>query len=594
MVSLLRSMSRAHLLGVAACVLWCSPARADRSSTNMDPAYMFEKAKQFDKAAMYYHRAVRGLYETYISFHWDGDPATYAAGKYATEYVELPKAMEERLKSCLADARLSPDQLRRMEFINYLWMSELVDEEGGGQRTACNLIAPEAEKHGDFRLAELLRRGEARYYRVVAIPFHEKSAREFEAAGQKELAACHRLRAKAYAALAERADLLARGDKVLMALPGGRLGGPDRYTGLNLVPNKVNPVAFQGIRGRLYTKDGQPKGLDAGELAAILKESGLKHADENVRLSAVTTLAKLGEREAVLSALEDSSTVVRQAAAEALAGIRWADGWAACQRHVDPKVQAAVASLLEGRLGGSLAVPKEPLARTWAIGELIRGLGSATATTPAFCQAALEQVTGKKMASGEWAAWWKGLGNAQPGLTRKGPDGKPAVDEKLDFGAWWQSTYQHAPNPLTAYEPPATVTWDGYLVVPRAGEYRFYARNVGEGRRGNNQVRTPGRMGFPGLYLSAPSAKVAIDGKAALPHPTDAVQDPDGGTRLDFGEPIRLAEGIHTIRVEFEYRSKPDGFWNPQPCLRLYWSGDGLPREVIPAQNLISKEGDAK
>jgi len=97
MLTLRRRVVCGLLVAAASASLGLAPARADRSSANMDPAYMFEKAKQFD--------------------------------------------------------------------------------------------APEAEKHGDFRLAEILRRGEARYYRVVAIPFHEKSAREFEAAGQKELAA---------------------------------------------------------------------------------------------------------------------------------------------------------------------------------------------------------------------------------------------------------------------------------------------------------------------------------------------------------------------------------------------------------------------
>jgi len=571
--------------GLAVAWLLAPAVHADRSSQNMDPAYMFEKAGQFDKAAMYYQRVLRGLRETYISFHWNGDPAANAAGKYATEYVDLPKEIEERLADCLGRAKPAPEQVRRMEFLNYLWMTELVDEEGGGQRTACNLIAPEAERLGDFRMAEFLRRGEARYYRVVAMPFHEKCAAEFEAAGQKDPAACHRLAAKACEARARRADLLALGDKALMALP--RLGGPDRYIGLSLYPAKVNPVDFQAIHQRFYTKEGQSKGVDPGELATTLKGVGLKHADENVRLSAVVTLARLGEKEAVLSALDDSSAVVRLAAAEALAAVAWADGWAACRRHSDAGVQAAVAALLK-------PAGKEPLARTWAVAELIRGLGSSSAKTAAFCQAALEQVTGRKMAAGDWAAWWKGLGNPRPGLARQGSDGKPVVDETLDFGTWWQSTYQRLANPLTAYAPPVTIKWEGYLVVPRPGEYRFYARNVGEGKRGANQVNTPGRVGFPGLYLSAPSAKVEIDGSAVLPHPPDAVQDPDGGVRLDFGEPVRLTEGLHKMRVEFEYRSKPDGFWNPQPSLRLYWSSDVLPRQVIPADRLVSKDSDAK
>ena len=573
------------VVGVLVALLPSSFLLADRSSTNMDPAYAFEKAGRFDRAAMYYHRVLRGLSETYFTFHWNGDPATYAAGKYSTEYPRLIQEMEERYQSCLSQAKLSAEQVRRMEFINYLWMVELVDAEGGGQRTACNLIAPVAEKCGDFRLAEFLRRGEARYYRVVAAPFHEKSARDWQSAGRDDLAACHRRQAKAYEEQARCADLLALGDKVLMSLPG--LGGADRYLGLQLHPDKVNPVPFQGIHLRLYTKEGQPKGPGAAEVAAVLKQNGLKHADENVRLSAVTALAALGEKEAVLSALDDSSATVRLAAAQALAAVRWADGWAACANHADPQVKAVAAELLQPS-------PQDPLARTWVIGELIRGLGSASAKTSAFCQASLEQVTGKKLPSGDWPGWWKGLGDPRPGLTRRGADGKPAVDEQIDFGAWWQSTYERAANPLTSYEPPATVRWDGYVYVPRAGEYRFYARNVGEGRRGANQVVTPGRMGFPGLYLSAASAKVQIDGIGVLPHPTDAVQDPDGGVRLDFSEPLRLTQGPHKIHVEFEYRSKPDSFWNPQPSLRLYWSTDLLPREVIPARSLISRDAGAK
>jgi len=572
-------------LGLFLAFLFPLIALADRSSQNMDPAYAFEKAGKFDKAAMYYHRLLRGLIETYISFHWNGDAAANAAGKYADEYTKILAEMQERYKNCLAKSGLSPEQVRNFEFINYLWMTELVDEEGGGQRTACHLIAPEAERCGDFTLAEFLRRGEARYWRVVAVPFHEKSAREWDAAGRANLAALHRLAAKACADRALAADRFALGAKALRAVPGlkGQAGG----VSLAMYPAKVNPVGFQAIHQRLYTKEGLLKGPGPAEVAAALKAGGLTHADENARLLAVVALARLGEKEAVLGALGDASAAVRLAAAAALAAVRWAEGWAACRGHSDPAVQAAVAAILQ-------PAGQEPLARTWVIAELLRGLGSASAKTRAFCQAALQQVTGKKMAAGDWAVWWKGLGNPCAGLTRAGPDGQAAVDETIDFGAWWQSTYQRAPNPLTAYAPPATVKWDGYVFVPRAGEYRFYARNVGEGRRGSNQVNTPGRMGFPGLYLSAPSAKVLIDGKAVLPHPTDAVQDPDGGVRLDFSEPLRLAEGLHRIHVEYDYRSKPDSFWNPQPSLRLYWSSEFFPRQVIPADRLISKAADTK
>jgi len=145
-------------------------ARADRASENMDPAYMFEKAEKFDLAAMYYQRALRGLIENYVAFHWNGDPAANAAGKYATEYVQLPKEFEERYKSCRAQAGLSPEQVKRMEFLNTLWMCEFVDEDYGGVRTELPVIAPVAEKYGDFRLGEFCRRGEARYYRAGLDP----------------------------------------------------------------------------------------------------------------------------------------------------------------------------------------------------------------------------------------------------------------------------------------------------------------------------------------------------------------------------------------------------------------------------------------
>ncbi len=573
-----------HAMAVAVVglgVLGGSAARADRASQNMDPAYMFEKAGKFDLAAMYYHRALRGVVETYMAFHWNGDPANYATGKYATEYVQLPKEFEERYKSCLAQARLTPEQLKRMEFLDYLWMCELVDEDCGGIRCEVALIAPVAEKHGDFRLAELCRRGEARWHRTVAIPFHERCAKEFDAAGQKALAATHRMAATAYEERAKRADLLALGDKVLMAHP--RLRGPVPYIGdFRLHPDKVNPVSWQGVRGRLFDKESKPKGLPAEELAKILREEALVHGDEHVRLAAVVTLARLGETDAMLDVLGDSSALVHQAAAEALAAARWANGWGACHNSRHPAVRAAVAHLLA-------PAGNEPLSRTWVIGELLRGLGSTSARTAAFCQEALQTVTAKKLAKGEWAAWWKSLGSPRPGLTRKGPDGTPETDPELDFGAWWQSGYQTTPNPLMKYDPPATVEWDGLLIVPRDGEYRFYARNCGEAKTGKNSVVTPGRIGFPGLYLSAPAATVLLDGKAILPHPTEAVQDPSGGVRLDFSEPLRLARGPHRIQVTFAYRSRPTGFWDPQPCLRLYWSSGDFPRHVIPAQHLVTK-----
>ena len=82
--------SAATVLGLLV-VLCPGLAIADRSSENMDPAFMFEKKGEYELAAMYYQRALIGLRGVYMAFHWDGDPIKYAAGKYAKEYEQLPK-----------------------------------------------------------------------------------------------------------------------------------------------------------------------------------------------------------------------------------------------------------------------------------------------------------------------------------------------------------------------------------------------------------------------------------------------------------------------------------------------------------------------
>jgi len=577
-----QSALRKLIISRRCLTLWClvsilalpMMAHADRAS----PAYMYEKKGVYGPAAMYYGRMLRGLHEIYMAFHWNSDPAANAAGKYSTEYVQLPMEIEQRYEKCLNQANLTPAQIKRMDYINYLWMSEMVDQEKGGQRTACPIIAVEAERHGDFTLADFARRGEARYYRVVAVPFHEKSAREFEDAGQKELAASHDQAVIDYKKRAERTDTLAQGNKVLKGVSG--LRGPSLWLDTNLYPDKVNPVSFQYLPRRLFSKDGQWKGKKTEEVASILKREGLKHADENVRFSTVNILSNLGEKETVLSALNDPSTRVRLTAAEALADMRWADGWAACHGHSDARVSAIIAPLLE-------PAGEDIMIQTFVITELISGLNSSSADTRSFCEAAMEGITGKKMKTDEWTVWWKSLGDPQPGLVRTGSGVPPDVDETIDFGAWWQSTYQRAPNPLLKYEPPATIRWDGYLIITKPGQYRLYTRNCGEGRNSRNRVTTPGRMGFPGLYLPESSARLAIDGEIVLPNASDVVQDPSG-IRLDFSEPIQLDSGLHKIHLEFEYRSKRTGYLVPEPCIRLYWSSEHFLREVIPTQHMVS------
>jgi hypothetical protein len=284
---------------------------------------------------------------------------------------------------------------------------------------------------------------------------------------------------------------------------------------------------------------------------------------------------------------------VRQAAAKALAAVCWADGWAACHGHADADVRAVIAPLLN-------PLDKEPLANVWAIGELLRGLSS-SADTRAFCQTALETLTGKKMQAEQWAAWWKQLGNPRSGLLRSGPNLPPEVDQAIDFGGWWQCGHmsiQNRPNPLLKYELPATVQWKGFLLVSQPGEYRFYIRNCGESIRAGKRVVTPGRMGFPGLFFSSPRAKLLLDGKAILPGGADdAMLDPAGGIRVDFGPPLKLEKGLHEILVEFEIRSYDDlaaaskaGLLGGQPCIRLYWSSEHFLRQLIGTDRLITKD----
>lgn len=73
--------------------------------------------------------------------------------------------------------------------------------------------------------------------------------------------------------------------------------------------------------------------------------------------------------------------------------------------------------------------------------------------------------------------------------------------------------------------------------------------------------------------------------------------DPAGGVRVDHGDPMRLEEGLHDIRLEFEIRSYDDlarasnaGLAGGQPCIRLYWSSEQFLREVVPATRLVAAE----
>jgi hypothetical protein len=547
---------------------------------------MFEKKEVWDKAAMYWQRGLLGLNRVYIAFHWNGDPTRNAAGKYAREYWEIPRSFEEHYRTCVTQGKLTPQQLGRIERLNLLWMEEMIDFEGGGVRTAVMHLAPEAERHGDFRLGEFARRGEARYYRVVVIPFHGERASACRKTGDDARAQLHQKRIGEAEAQAEFAEHLAKGNVLLSRLQGS--GGPRRYLGAALHPQKVNPVSFQYLPRRLWNQKTEAwVGRKPEEVAAMLRRTGLGHEDENVRLTSVNVLAHLGDREAVRSALDDTAGVVRVLAARALARTRWAEGWAACALHDDPAVRATVTPLV--------APVDDPRERAWVIGELVRGSRSTDAATARFSRASLEKITGTKTAGNQaadaWAAWWRNLGAPQPGLTRIAPDGNPVVDETVDFGTWWQDVFRQAPNPLLDYSPPTKITWTGLLVVPATETYRFVVRNAGENRTGANTVRTPGRPGFPGMFLSSPSATLHVDGETVLPQSSDCVQDPCGGVRLDFSSPVRLAKGLHRVQLEFDYRSRRDVLAINEPCVRLYWESDTFLREVVPSTHLVAVGG---
>lgn len=587
-----RNMVRRGVV-VTIVILSLMPAyltHADRSGDNKEAAWVFFKEGEFFGAAMYYHRALRGLREIYIAFHWNGDPVNNAAGMFAELYDKLPKEIEDRVSTCLVEGRLSPSQWRQIELLGELWMSEMVGHDRGDMTTCCPILAPEAERHGDFTAAEIIRRGEARFYRAVAIPYHKKATSVCEKRDERVTAALHRKAVEAYERRAAVADKIARGDKVLMGIPG--LGGPGpvkfgfyptrRWNG---IPNEYVRRRWWGGRSNNERSNDdifadQWKGPPREVVAAILKARGLKHPDENARFSAVTVLGNLGEK-TVLLALSDSSPEVRLAAAKAIASMRWAEGWVACHGHADEAIRSVVAPLF--------AKPKGDIrSRTFVITGLIDGLNPKISDTSSFCQYCLKHITGKNFSGAKaWFDWWKAKGDARPGLRRTGGGIPDAIDETIDFGTWWQAAIQHAPNPLKKCRPPTTIRWDGYLVVTKAGEYRFFVRNRGEGKTSRN---TAGGRAAQGLYFPAPAAKLTLEGKTVIPKPGNEMLDPTGGTRMDFSDLIALDEGLHKISLEFGWRDgRTQAWWHGgQPVIRLYWSSKHLLRELVPVDHLVT------
>jgi len=562
-------------------------ARADRSLRQQDPAFMYEKAGEYANAALYWHRAMRGVSEVWIPFMW-GDVSN-APGKFKKEYANLVPEYRDRLKKCLRLGNVDRARLSHIEFINEIWMNELVEQEDGGFRASSGMRAKEAEKRGDFLLAEVLRRGQARFFRMVAIPYHEQAAETCEKRGQRNEAMLHRQAAKDYEHRAVEAEMLAKGDKVLADIPG--FGGKSPWVGIKL-GHTISTAFRDAYYRRVLSAKGEPQiSITAEQVSVMLKKQGLRHAEEPVRFAAVSVLANLGERVAVLAALNDCSALVRQAAARALVTTRWAEGWAACYNHSDLQVCTLIAALLKP--GG-----RDVRSQTYVVTELIRGLGSTSAKTRSFSQRALERITGRKLEGTEWSDWWKKLGNAQPGLVCIGPGVPPKADQQIDFGAWWQSGFgstEQRPNPLLKYSLPATIEWCGHLVVSRTGEYRFYVRNRGESIRSGRRVRTAGRYSFP-AYFPAALVRLEIDGEMILPgKDAEVVEDPSAWMRLDFTKPLRLNTGLHGIRLEFTIQSYDDfasvgkaSIWGGTPCVRLYWSSEHFLRELVPADHLVT------
>ena len=565
-------------IALSVCVLAGGVARADRSAGQGTPGLALEKAGKYAAAAVYYHRALRGFEELWVRFWHSGDQ-----GKAGQECRQLIAEYRDRLKTCMDRARMDEASRQHMEAVNELWMSEYVDQEQGEYKLAFARKAEEAEKHGDFLLATQLRAAAADYCQLVAVPYHEQLAGKLDKQRRPNEAALHRDAAGQHRQQAAMHARVSRGDKVLAGLRG--LQGPAPAPDAKLMGGhyfKSYVVYHQrvlSVPGDRWLTGRTPKNV-----ADILCRSGLTHGDEDARLAAVVVLANMGETEAVVAALADKAESVRLAAAGALADGRNAGGWAACNRHADAKVRQAIAPILEP--AGS-----QVLERTETIVELLIGLASSNAEIQAFCQTGLERVTGRKeKGSAAWQEWWKGLGDHRPGLMRVGPDGTTMIDPVVDFGAWWQSgerSIQGLPNPLRAYPATSTIKWQGSLIVARRGEYRFYVRN--HGQKSGEAFNWRGGADAGVLHFTTSSAKLLIDGKQVLPFPGEFVDDPKARMRIDYSLPIALEPGLHPIELELIAKcTDASPFKGQGPSARLYWSCDGMLRQLVPTQHLIS------
>jgi hypothetical protein len=539
--------------------------RADRGAGQSASGRALEKAGKHTEAALYYQRAMLAFREVWRKF-W---PHIDAA---------IVKEYEDRLTGCLEEAHLGTAQLENMGYINTLWVEEYIDQELGGFKLAFPYRAEEAEKHGDFLLAEQLHLAAADFYRIVAIPYHEQMASQ--PGKPRTEAALHRQIIEEYELRAEKHKRMAQGDKIL-----GGMGGlqapqsPPAPSGLSQHYFKVYHLYHERVLS--FEESRWLTGRTPQQVAEILKQGGLRHPKEAARFASVVVLAQLGERDAVLTALEDPSSQVRRAAAEALASFRWATGWAACYQHKDQDVRKTIDPLLE-------CADNQPLARTATIVELLQGLDSSSDTIRSFSREALSRITGRALLSADqWHRWWADMGHAQPGLRRSVSGGSAVVDDVIDFGAWWQSgmySIQNRPNPFANYSFPVKILWRGHLAVARSGQYRFFLRN--RGNKGHSSEPSNG-------LFTSPCAQLFIDGEAVLSDPKGVVEDTYPYMRIDYSEAIELEAGLHEILLEFAVESADPKFGmgphnkDRKPCVRLYWSSEHFLRQLIPVEHLI-------
>ncbi len=246
-------------------VLQGNAAKADRSAAQGPSGLYLEKSGRYAEAALYYQRSLRGFEEVWVKFWYFGRPdsAHEATQQLLAEY-------QARLDTCLRKAELGAAQRRQMELVNEIWMEEYVDQELGGYKLAFAYRAEEAEKHGDFLLAEQLRFAAAEYCRLVAIPFHERIASDLEKRQLRARAILHRKAATRYEHEAEKHEMLGRGDQVLARM--AELQSPASEPGLGEHYFKSYRVYHQRVLSDTSSPEGYAASVEGNraDLARII------------------------------------------------------------------------------------------------------------------------------------------------------------------------------------------------------------------------------------------------------------------------------------------------------------------------------------